>query len=207
MAISQHEKPTISAVLDCVGEGMTVWDVGANVGFYSCLMSRIVGPRGEVFAFEPIPHAFMQLEHQLIAAEATNVRAIRIALSNVDGAVQMLSNLNYTPISRVVSGNFEKKAGENVIDVSTLRGDSLVIKGLAHSPGFIKLDVEGHEFCVLSGMQNLLSAPTLRAILCEVHFSLLEQTGVTSHEIRRLLVNCGLVHQQWISRSHLLARK
>jgi hypothetical protein len=110
-------------------------------------------------------------------------------------------------VSRIVSGKFEKGTDEQAVDVATLRGDSVVLQGLAHAPAFIKLDVEGHEFCVLSGMQNLLSAPTLHAILCEVHFSLLEQAGVTSHEIRRILVECGLVHQQWISRSHLLARK
>jgi FkbM family methyltransferase len=149
----------------------------------------------------------MQLEHQLIVTETTNVRAMRIALSNTDGAAQMLSNLDYTPISRIVSGKFEKGTDEQALDVFTLRGDSLVLQGLAHAPAFIKLDVEGHEFFVLSGMQNLLSTPTLRAILCEVHFSLLEQAGVTSNEIRRILAECGFVHQQWISRSHLLARK
>jgi FkbM family methyltransferase len=207
MAISRHERPTIGAILDSVSAGMTVWDIGANIGFYSCLLSRVVGPKGEVFAFEPIPRVFRRLEHQLTAARVTNVRAFPFALSNIDGDAQMLSNSNYTPISRIVSGEIEKGIGDEVVNVSTLRGDSLILKGLAHAPTFIKLDVEGHEFSVLSGMLKLLSAPTLRAILCELHFSLLEQTGVTSQEIRHLLVKCGLVHQQWISRSHLLARR
>src|SRR4249920_2069655 len=54
---SDHERPTMSAILTCVNEGEVVWDVGANIGFYSCLLSQIVGATGEVFAFEPDPYA------------------------------------------------------------------------------------------------------------------------------------------------------
>jgi hypothetical protein len=88
-------------------------------------------------------------------------------------------------------------------------GDGELIIRLVRQPAFIKLDVEGHELSVIKGMRKLLSSPEMYAILCEVHFSLLEENGIknAAHEIQRCLKDCGLVHQKWISRSHLLARR
>jgi FkbM family methyltransferase len=207
IGMSRHERPTIIAVLACVSEGMIAWDVGANNGFYSCLLSRITGANGEVFAFEPNPDAFAELVHQLRAFDVGNVRPLRTALAESDGSAEMLITPGYTQASRIVST--AAKPDENVLTISVRRGDSLIKQGLIRQPSFIKLDVEGHELSALRGMQELLSAPDLRAILCEIHFSILDQSGVKhpSYQIRQLLKDSGLVRQQWVSRSHLLARR
>jgi FkbM family methyltransferase len=207
MGLSQHERPTITAVLACVSEGMIAWDVGANNGFYSCLLSRITGANGEVFAFEPNPDAFAELVGQLRAFHIENVRPLRTALGDSDGNAEMLVTPGYTPASRIVVK--ATKPDEKVLTICVRRGDSLINQGVTRQPSFIKLDVEGHELSALHGMQGLLSAPDLRAILCEIHFSILDQSGVKNplYRIRRLLKDSGLVRQQWVSRSHLLARR
>jgi FkbM family methyltransferase len=207
MGMSRHERPTITAVLACVSEGMIAWDVGANIGFYSCLLSRITGANGEVFAFEPNPDAFAELVSQLRAFDIENVRPLRTALGDSDGNAEMLVTPGYTPASRIVVK--AAKPDEKVLTIFVRRGDSLIKQGVIRQPSFIKLDVEGHELAALRGMQELLSAPDLRAILCEIHFSILDQSGVKnpSYQIRRLLKDAGLVRQQWVSRSHLLARR
>jgi FkbM family methyltransferase len=204
---SDHERPTMSAILTCVNEGEVVWDVGANIGFYSCLLSQIVGATGEVFAFEPDPYVSVELGHLLNACNVANVRALRLALSDSDGTVQMLTNPSRGDASRITSSTPEQN--EIVLNIPARRGDSLVQEGLARQPSFVKLDVEGHELSSLSGMREVLSNPVLRSIVCEIHYSILDASGVTSvtHSIRQLLRDCGLTHQQWVSWSHLLARR
>jgi FkbM family methyltransferase len=209
LAMSRWGRPTLSAVLHCVSDGMIVWDVGANNGFYSCLLSEVTGQTGAVFAFEPNPGLFQEFECHLVACGATNVRLLPVALSNVDGTAQMLVNQRRTSVSRIVDGKVVGSGDERIVRVSTLCGDSVLKQGVAGQPAFIKLDVEGHELNALQGMQKVLSSSELRAVLCEIHFALLEENGAknASYQIRRLLRHCGLMHQQWVSRSHLLARR
>ena len=82
-------------------------------------------------------------------------------------------------------------------------------QGGVQVPRFAKVDVEGHELQALRGMAGVLSDPGFRCVLVEVHFSLLEEAGQSSAPgaIQKLLHDCGLTRQQWISRSHLLAEK
>jgi hypothetical protein len=55
MGMSRHERPTIAAVLACVSAGMIAWDVGANNGFYSCLLSRITVQMARCSLSSPTP--------------------------------------------------------------------------------------------------------------------------------------------------------
>jgi FkbM family methyltransferase len=208
IGLSRQERPTISAILACLHEGMIAWDIGANVGFYSALMSQIVGPTGRVFAFEPNPDAFSEMERQLAANDVPCVTALRVALSERNGEVQMLANPGYTQVSRVVS-SASLSMGQRLLPTAAFGGDSLIAQGRVSQPSFIKLDVEGHEISVIKGMQKLLSSPKMNAIVCEVHFALLEDAGINDalSKIHRYFNDCGLVHQIWISRSHLLARR
>jgi hypothetical protein len=66
-------------------EGMTVMDVGANLGLYSLLISRAVGPSGKVYAFEPVPEIFARLKEHIALNNATNVIPVPIALSDEKG--------------------------------------------------------------------------------------------------------------------------
>jgi FkbM family methyltransferase len=207
MGMARHERPTITAILACANEGDVVWDVGAHIGFYSCLLSQIVGETGEVFAFEPNPNVFTVLVRQLSACNVANAQPLCTALSESDGTARMLANPSYGQVSRISSS--APQQNETVLSISARRGDSLVQEGLARQPSFIKLDVEGHELSALIGMREVLSNPILRGIVCEIHHSILVASGVkhATHRIRQLLKNCGLTYQQWISWGHLLARR
>jgi FkbM family methyltransferase len=207
MAMSRHERPTITATLACANEGDVVWDVGAHTGFYSCLLSQIVGETGEVFAFEPNPNVFSVLVRQLSACNVANAHPLCLALSESNGTARMLANPSFGQVSRI--SNAAPQQNETVLSISAQRGDSLVQEGLARQPSFVKLDVEGHELLALCGMREVLSNPVLRGIVCEIHYSILDANGVkdATHCVRQLLKDCGLTHQQWVSWGHLLARR
>jgi len=65
---SMSESAEKSLVTHLVKPGMTVFDVGANIGNYSLLLSELVGNTGKVYAFEPTTSTFETLQKRLIAA-------------------------------------------------------------------------------------------------------------------------------------------
>jgi len=68
-----------------VRPGMTVYDLGAHVGFYTLLFSRLVGPGGVVHAFEPVPRNIFYLERHLRLNGTMNVRVQEFAVTRQTG--------------------------------------------------------------------------------------------------------------------------
>jgi hypothetical protein len=73
--------------------------------------------------------------------------------------------------------------------VATVRGDDLISEGFVPAPASIKLDVEGHEFSVLRGLEKTLRSPACRCIVFEERVDLLEP-GINS-PVKSLLAECG----------------
>ena len=205
LGLSPHERATILTVLSRVTNGGCVWDIGANVGFYTRLMSEVVGDKGQVFAFEPNKATFQELQQHV--AGLRNTTTICKGLSDTDGVASFAAPADHSSASRIMSD--ATKAADSLSEIIIRRGDTMVEQEALPVPHFAKLDVEGHELQALRGMTRLLSHPDFRCILVEVHFSLLEEAGQGDAPslIKKLLHQCGLTRQQWISRSHLLAEK
>lgn len=206
MAMSMHERPTTAVFLRYVSERATVWDVGANVGFYTCLLGRLVGESGTVVAFEPGQQNFTALTENAQRSGLANVRAQACALSDADGEATMTDADGTSSVCRIVTP--DEPGRHRTTTVITFRGDTLVAQGTP-VPHFIKIDVEGHELAVVSGMTTTLARPECRGVLCEVHFALLARSGQedAAGDIVRLLRDRGFSRIRWVSRSHLLALK
>ena len=69
-------------IKESVQQGDVVLDLGANIGYYTLIFARLVGPQGRVFAFEPDPENFRLLERNVKENHYTNVVAINKAVSN-----------------------------------------------------------------------------------------------------------------------------
>ena len=126
--------------------GCTVYDVGANVGFYTLLASRAVGPTGRVVTFEPLPRNLAFLRHHLNLNHNSNVTLLDIAVCDSEGVTQF------------VVGNDPKKARITAVggDV-TVRTTSLDrLMGELPLPDLIEMDIEGAEYSALRGAERLL---------------------------------------------------
>lgn len=135
-------------------------DVGANVGHYTIPLSRLVGARGRVLAFEPVPETFELLTANIAAAGLRNVSLFNAAVSDHSATATM-------SIPKFQSGltNYYRAALTLAADdwsVLTLSVDSV----LPPQPvALIKIDVEGHELQALTGMQKLLARDHPRLII------------------------------------------
>jgi FkbM family methyltransferase len=137
-----------------VAPGMTVFDVGANVGFYSVISARLVGPKGKVLAFEPLPANVQTLKHNAAMNDLSWVAPRDVALGNEDGSARFVlsSDPNWGRLASV--RNPLQVTGEQEVTVAKL--DSLVAANTAPLPDLMKIDVEGAEVAVLEGARNTL---------------------------------------------------
>ena len=132
-----------------VGFGDLVVDVGAHKGLYSWHLQRLVGPSGSVHAFEPQPELSDYLRRAF--SGNTTVAVHSLALSSAEG-VATLTVPSFDGAPALGHATLEASRGRG-IEVETVPFDSL---GLA--PRFMKVDVEGHEFAVLSGAMATIAS-------------------------------------------------
>jgi len=157
-----------------VSEGDVVFDIGANLGVHTALLSRLAGAAGRVFAFEPNPE--LQPTLALTIAGMPNASLCRYALSDDDGqttffvpndhAMGSLSDWTATePMAELRERLALGKA--RAITVQQQRIDDLVANGILPQPDFIKCDVEGAELKVFRGAMNTLNRTDAPVILFE----------------------------------------
>ncbi len=149
------ELAALQAVVDYLRPGMTFFDVGANMGGFSLLAARIVGPSGAVISFEPDPDIAERLtknlarngfHHATIVQKAVWSEPGELLFVRVDAAVSPDRGLGHVATSSSDSAN--------AISVAAVSLDSFCALGT--KPDFIKCDVEGAEAAVFEGASELL---------------------------------------------------
>ena len=135
--------------------GMHVLDVGANIGYFTLLFARLVGPTGHVYAFEPEPRNFELLQRNITRNGYSNVTAVPKAVSRTSGSQRLYKSPDNLGDHRLAHGT----AGRDSIDVSVVALDEL-LPGDARVD-FIKLDIQGAECAAVQGARQLIarSAP------------------------------------------------
>jgi len=165
-AIGNAELPVQEAFVDRVRPGMTVLDIGANIGFMTLLAARLVGDTGSVTALEPVPGNVERIRGNAELNALSNVRVLEFAASDQDGPAQLYVS-DYSAFSRLTSTS-RPSSVVDVLDVKARTVDSLVADGTLAPPDLVKIDVEGAELAVISGMRETI-ARHRPDILCEVH--------------------------------------
>ena len=152
--------------------GMTVVDVGANLGTHTLFAAKRIGENGKVIAFEPDPDMFDSLTANTDGL--ANVQRHRLAVSSASGMVEFHVNADSAKSSLVRLGGAVAR-----IIVEAVRLDDQVKEPI----DFLKIDVEGHELEVLKGAGELLRRQSIKII----HFEALE----SREEIFSMLVENG----------------
>lgn len=141
------EEAILRKIEQHLNPGDTFVDIGANIGLHSVVASKLVGPKGQVVAFEPAAAARARLAGNLALNQISNVTVHGSALGRAEGEAK-LYNLDPTNDGQATLAYAPNARSEHV-KVQTL--DSL---GLC--PNVMKIDVEGAEMEVLSGGVNTL---------------------------------------------------
>lgn len=171
-----------------VKPGMTVLDIGANIGETALAFSRLVGQKGVVHSFEPDPDTFAKLKAHIELNHAGNIVAHNSGLGDEEGTFQLEQNEKHSGGNRIGTGSG--------INISVRRGDTIVAQSNL-SPGFIKIDVEGFEERVLRGLTDTI-ARMQPVIFIEVIDEYLRAQGSSAHRIIQWLSE----HNYYMENAH-----
>jgi FkbM family methyltransferase len=143
-------EPDVTAAIQCaVQPGQVAVDLGANIGYYTLLLAKLVGPHGKVFAFEPVPIIFKVLKENVLMNGYQSVVLENKAVTNCSGRVR-ISTMDTDPLTAtasIVSGRG--------VEVQAVSLDDY-FRGAGERVSFVKMDVEHAENQVIEGMEALL---------------------------------------------------
>ena len=188
-----HEKATTKLFKQVVKEGNMLVDLGANIGYFTLLAAKIVGPEGKVFAFEPEPQNYNYLKKNIALNNYDNVKVIQRAVSDKNGKTELYicdydtghHTINkYDGIDAYSRGRSTKN---HSIEIETITLDSFLEEENTHID-VVKMDIEGAEMLALLGMDKILRKNKNIKMFIEFFPLLIEKMGNSPREfIRKLL--------------------
>lgn len=146
-------EPEYKIIEDLIKFGDWVVDIGANVGHYTKLFSDLVGPQGRVLAFEPVPTTFSLLAANVQLFEHANVTLFNTAVSDKMRMVGVSIPKFSTGLRNYYQAHLSPTA-DSALNVLALSLDQLIWN---QRIALVKIDVEGYESMVLSGMQSIIT--------------------------------------------------
>src|SRR6266404_639873 len=163
LANKEYVESEMTILHSLVMPGQVAVDIGANVGYYTKLLSQLVGPSGRVFSFEPISENFKILDGVVRKGRLTNVRRFPFALDREPGTLHMVipDRSDFTGFYQARLAGHEERGRKQQVSVVAL--DRFWSEETLPSVDFIKCDAEGNELRILEGGIELLkrSHPSL----------------------------------------------
>lgn len=167
-----------------IAPGDVALDIGANIGFYSRILSRCVGRTGHVYAFEPEEVNFAHL--QQATQSRSNVTIRQAAVGSAPGRITVFKS----PMLNVDHRTYPVDSYTSKSEVECVAIDSFLPRDVAVS--FIKMDIQGFEFAALQGMKNTLTRCRDRLkMLMELWPAGLKKAGSSASEVVGFLEQCG----------------
>lgn len=168
--------------------GMVAFDLGANVGYYTVMMAKLVGANGRVFAVEPFPESFRLLAENVRRNDLGNVSIENTAIGTEDGEAQLQiarkSNWHSLHMPRPsTSVPWQAKYARPIVGSIPVRARSLRTYLADKEPiDLLRMDVEGYEVEILTSVLDLPRAHTRRMkILFETHPEFYDSSANNMH--------------------------
>ncbi len=149
--VGTYEYEKQSAFAAAIRPGDTVYDLGANVGFFSLLAAVRVGDRGRVFSFEPAPRNLQFLRRHLDLNHMSQCTVIPAAVSRVSGTALFHFDDDKSQSAGYIANNESTGSPVRAVNI-----DSLIEAGEILPPNVIKCDIEGAEHDALLGALSTL---------------------------------------------------
>lgn len=188
LTFHQYEHDETALAQKVPKEGMTVLDIGANVGFYTAQFAHAITPSGTVYAFEPDPECHSFLLQTIAAISFTNVHPIQAAASSKDGSMELFTSSQNRGDNRLYSN--EMADGSTTVKVLCI--DNFLAERKVSQIDFIKIDVQGFEGSVLSGLEQTFRQSKPLTILMEFWPDGLERAGTNPASLLRQLQSWGM---------------
>jgi FkbM family methyltransferase len=152
-------------------EGDIVVDIGAHIGKYTIIASKMVGSKGKVIAIEAHPVNYDILKQNIELNNLSNVIALNYAVHSQETMVKLYEpgqEEGFTIYNTIMTDRIPLN-NQKYIEVKANTLDSLLFENGTKEVNWIKIDVEGAEYEVLKGATNILSSSKDISLLIEIH--------------------------------------
>ncbi|MDC0596899.1 FkbM family methyltransferase [Candidatus Pseudothioglobus singularis] len=160
-----HREPEFMDVIESeVSEGMTILDLGANIGYVTLYFAKILNGNGSIYAVEPDSNNFITLNKNILANNLGSlVSTFHAAIGGITGTATLFKSEHSNMHSIITDG----ANNSNTEDVNCFTIDDFIKD--KDCPEFIKMDIEGAEVDVIKGMNTFLKMDKKIKILMELH--------------------------------------
>lgn len=154
----QYEEDTNRILKKYIKSGSVVIEAGANTGTETLLISRLVGHKGHVFAFEPIPHIYAILKSNCNLNKLENATLVKKAVGEMNSELKFyMADESFT--NQGMGTKFKGHGHvENEILVTQVSIDNFAKENNIPKVDFIKMDIQGAEYDALVGAKNTIDA-------------------------------------------------
>lgn len=167
-----------------------VIDVGANIGEFSLIAAKKVGPKGTVISIEPLKQATNWLKKNFELNNFSNYEIIEKAVGNQVGEMTLYKKSESSEVGILDPQITEKRLlVDGTILVDTI--DNIISSRNIRIVDMLKIDVEGFEYEVLCGCKESFKEKKIKKIICEIHLSYLKKKGVNEETIYSFLKQNG----------------
>lgn len=177
-----HDPIQTNQIKKCVKPGSIVVDAGAHIGYYTLIFAKLVKGKGHVYAFEPSLENFKLLKKNVATNGYKNVTLINKALSDKKEVL----NLYLSKTSDADHKTYDDKNSRKFVKVQATSLD-IFFKKSTFPIDFVKIDVQGYEAKILSGMKNILAKNEGLTILTEFWPLGISKTGQRAEEFLKKL--------------------
>jgi len=180
---NRTDKREIEVIRAYLKPGHTVLDIGANIGFYSQMLSDIVGSSGMVYSFEPDKQNFERLKAN--CGHLSNVELVNKAVSNETGLLKIYTS----PMLNVDHRTYPVDNYDAVLEIESVCGDDFFQSG--KKIDFIKIDIQGFEVSAFKGMKRILTENPHLVIVSEYWPYGLNKAGASTADLFSIFWNAG----------------
>tara|TARA_B110000495_G_scaffold160861_1_gene145344 strand:+ start:56 stop:1132 length:1077 start_codon:yes stop_codon:yes gene_type:complete len=198
--VDSYDPGSTAILKKLLKKDMNVINIGANIGYFTLLAAREVGPQGKIFAFEPFPKTVELLQKNVDVNGYSNVDVVPMAVSDKTGTAKLALKPDSThnfisndiseygtidvPLTLNQRRNFISKY--DTIDVPLTTIDEYIKN---QKIDFVIMDAEGHEPLILNGMAKTLEKNPHIQIITEYNPYTLEVAGNTGEKFIEIMEN------------------
>ncbi len=180
----KQDKHEIALMKQHIRKGDVVLDIGANIGFYTKILSALVGENGKVYAFEPDKTNYSNLIRN--AGHLKNVEFHNKAVSDKTGTI----TLYHSDLLNVDHKTYATKDFTSTSEIECVAMDDII-------PGqkvdFIKIDIQGYEYFAFQGMQQIFKKNEHLKIITELYPYGLNNSGTQVTDFVSLIQRNNLI--------------
>jgi FkbM family methyltransferase len=175
LSLKVYEPEVNEQIMKLLQPGMTMVDVGANLGWYTCLAAQLIGPSGYVYAFEASPSTVEVLRKNIAVNGNKNIKVTAKGVTDKADKVTFFVEEASGASSLFSSGH----------EVTRMEVEAISLDEFFQQEGWppvhlVKIDIEGAEKLALEGMRQLSQRNPQLMLIVEINlkaFSLEELLG------------------------------